>query len=154
VQKDQIKEIQMIKINDYSVKIKNEINSIITKYLSEHKEINSVGIYSCPWSGWISLCFNKNKTINDSGSNCPDFEFVEYGMIQIPEWEKEYNSEKIEIKENALKTFRPDLEKEGDDAFNKIFFDYLKKIAKEELTLKYKDKILIQMLDSKYLEII
>lgn len=144
----------MIKLTDFSDKIINETRLIISKYLSEHKELNSVGIYSCPWSGWISLCFNKNKTIEDTGNNCPDFEFVEYGIIQIPEWEEEYNSEKIEIKKNNSKIFKLDLEKEGDDAFNKIFFDYLKKIAKEELHLEYKGKILIQMLDSKYWEVV
>jgi hypothetical protein len=147
-------EMQMIKIQDFSAKIKTELNTIIKNYNSEHKELNSIGIYSCPSSGWISLCFNKNKTIDDCGNNCPDFEFVEYGIIQIPEWEEEYNLEKIEIKENAFKTFRPNIEEEGDDAYNQIFFEYLKKIAKEELYSKYKNKILVQMLDSQYCEII
>ncbi|MGC1630511.1 MAG: hypothetical protein WA749_00215, partial [Gelidibacter sp.] len=66
----------MIDLNRNSEKIKEFVNSSIDRFQSENKKPNSIGIYCCPWSGWISINFNVNKKLSESDKNCPDFEYV------------------------------------------------------------------------------
>lgn len=143
----------MIKLSDFDSRIINGIDESIQKYLGQHGSFSALGIYSCPWSGWVSICFNRTKTISDAEENCPDFEDVEYGMIEIEEWSNEYNSDKSIIEYNN-KTHELEIEEVGDDGYNVYFFKYLIDIVNTKYGIKYKNKILIQMLDSEYFEII
>ncbi len=62
--------------------------------------------------------------------NCPDFAFVEYGLLEIPEWQEEYESDSAEIVVSSARRLSVNSEEDGDDAFNKPFFDFLVEVAK------------------------
>ncbi|MES1182015.1 MAG: hypothetical protein ABUL44_04380, partial [Flavobacterium sp.] len=108
---------------------------------------NSVGIYCCPWSGWLTVNFNLRKSLENTNNNCPDFEFVEFDMLDFPEWRSEYESNDQTYQTgNTVIQFNHE---RGDDELNKIFFSYLLPLV-TELKGKIKCKILLQFLDSNY----
>lgn len=144
-------------------KVKNEILNLdllkktifkmvqdsINKFEIEKGIPNSVGIYCCPRGGWISINFNISKTIEQTLFNCPDFEFLEFEF-----WENKEILDKIEkqsfniLIENQVLIVDPDL---GDERINEIFFNFLKPLI-VEISQNYKYSILLQMLDSKFVE--
>ena len=139
----------MIDLNKNIVEIKEFLNSSIDRFQSENKKPNSIGIYCCPWSGWISINFNVNKKLTETEKNCPDFEYVEFDLLEMSEWENEYETDNPEFKINgSIKTHNHDL---GDENFNQLIFDYLKPIV-IELKENYQSDFLLQMLDSNLAE--
>ncbi|MEP2689234.1 MULTISPECIES: hypothetical protein [Maribacter] len=137
----------MIDLDENKKGITEFINNSISRFQTEYGLPTSIGIYCCPWSGWITTNFNIKTKLTETENNCPDFDFVEYDYMEIPEWEDEYESENPEFKTSGLvKRVNHDL---GDEVFNKIIFDYLKPIVAE--IKEQKDLIfLIQMLDSNF----
>ena len=137
----------MIDLDENKKGITEFINNSISRFQTEYGLPTSIGIYCCPWSGWITTNFNIKTKLTETENNCPDFDFVEYDYMEIPEWEDEYESENPEFKTSGLvKRVNLDL---GDEVFNKIIFDYLKPIVAE--IKEQKDSIfLIQMLDSNF----
>lgn len=137
----------MIDLDENKKGITEFINNSISRFQTEYGLPTSIGIYCCPWSGWITTNFNIKTKLTETENNCPDFDFVEYDYMEMPEWEDEYESENPEFKTSGLvKRVNHDL---GDEVFNKIIFDYLKSIVAE--IKEQKDLIfLIQMLDSNF----
>lgn len=141
----------MIDLNHSDNRIKDFINSSITKFKEEHKDRNSIGIYCCPWSGWLTTNYNLTQKIEETENNCPDFEYVEFDFLELKDWEMEYEKDKPEFKlNNEIKIHDHEL---GDERFNQLIFNYLKPIILE-IKAKHKFIFLLQMLDSSSLEII
>lgn len=139
----------MTDLDNTTGKIKAFLNASILKFQSENNTPSSIGVYCCPWSGWISMHFNATKKLDETKNNCLDFEFVEFDFMEIPEWKNEYTTDNPEFKLNgSIHTHDPDF---GDEAFNQLIFDYLKPIV-TELKESYHSEILLQMLDSNFVE--
>ncbi len=84
----------MIELDKYSNFIENFIQDSIGRFKSDNKgEPKSIGIYCCPWAGWLTTNFNIHKTLNETNNNCPDFEFVEFDFLELDGWQEEYESE-------------------------------------------------------------
>ena len=143
--------IPMITLKNFKPRIVAFIDAGLARFTSEHPTENptTIGIYSCPWSGWVSLCINVGDTDDTHKRNCPDFKFVGYAIVQLPEWEEEYFSDAQEVQVSESHIVSPSAD-EGDEGYNKPFFDFLTEIAKEY----FKDGrvrttwVGVQMLDS------
>ncbi|ASV30109.1 hypothetical protein [Maribacter cobaltidurans] len=139
----------MIDLDENKKEIRGFITNSISRFKSENEEPNSIGIYCCPWSGWITTNFNINKTIEETENNCPDFEFVEYDFLELSEWQDEYETDNPQFKLNdSINIHDHDL---GDKNFNQLIFDYLKPLV-IDLKESYEFDFLLQMLDSNLAE--
>lgn len=140
----------MVNFNDSSELIENFIQSSINKFILEEGTPSSVGVYCCPWAGWITTNFNINSTLEETENNCPDFEFVEYEIIDLENWEDEYTQENPVFLMNGNKIF---FQHESTDKFNGLVFSFLLPIVK-----KIKDKndmlFILQMLDSEFVQVV
>ena len=92
----------MVNLTRDTEKIKEFLKSSINRFQEEKDKPNSVGIYCCAWSGWITTNFNVNKNITETENNCPDFEFVEFDFFELPEWQNEYEADKPEYMGDLL----------------------------------------------------
>lgn len=141
----------MLNLDNYASKIENFIKDSINKFQTTHQNPISIGIYCCPWAGWLTTNFNVSKTINETQNNCPDFEFVEFGILDLADWQNEYEKGYPKFKVNGIiKKHNHDL---GDERFNELIFELLKPIIRK-LSKKSDSTFLIQMLDSRYVEIL
>jgi len=139
----------MIDLNENTENIKKFLSTSINRFQSENEKPNSIGIYCCPWSGWITTNFNVNTKLTETENNCPDFDYVEYDFMEIPEWQEEYENDKPEFKVNgSIINHNHDL---GDENINELIFEYLKPIV-SELKNNYNSDFLLQMLDSRMVE--
>ncbi|EMQ94991.1 hypothetical protein D778_00176 [Xanthomarina gelatinilytica] len=139
----------MIDLNKHTAEIKKFLNTSIERFQTENGKPNSIGIYSCSWAGWISINFNVNKSLTETANNCPDFEYVEFDLLEIPELQDEYETDNPEFKINdSIKTHDHEL---GDENFNQLIFEYLKPIVKE-IKGNFESDFLLQMLDSNLAE--
>jgi hypothetical protein len=137
----------MFKIKNDSENIKQFIVVGLERFSKEVRKPVMMGIYCCPWSGWITLNFNISYKFNKESYYCPDFEFVEYNMLEFKHWEKEYLASEGIWTDDTLKVYHTNHDK-GDDGLNKFFFDYLKDLI---VTLNEKYKLpptLLEFLDS------
>ena len=134
----------MTELKNILNRIETEIENSILKFNKENGIPNILGIYCCPWAGWITTNFNLTKEV----TNCPDFEFVEFDFIELPELELEYQNElpKFKIDDEIISL---DLEYLGDEAINEIIFINLKPLALKIKATK-KIEVVLQMLDSKF----
>ncbi len=135
----------MIVLEDEKEVIKNFIIDSIETFKVQNGEFTSIGIYGCPWAGWISLNFNTKRSLSDTEFSCPDFDIVEFDLLELEVWQTEYESNSPEyIFENKLLALDSG---SGDEALNNLFFKFLSTIV---LKIKndYKEDILLQMLDS------
>ncbi|ENI5462346.1 hypothetical protein ABZG89_002390 [Flavobacterium psychrophilum] len=136
----------MTNLNTILNRIESEIENSIFKFIEENGKPKTLGIYCCPWAGWLTTNFN----LSEDEQNCPDFEFVEFDFIELPELEEEYQNDKTEFKigENLTTV---DFEELGDEAINEFIFNVLKPIA-----IKVKNnknmQVVLQMLDSQFVE--
>lgn len=140
----------MIILEDEKLTLINFIVDSIEAFKTQKGNFNSIGIYCCPWSGWISISFNVDKSIEDASYNCPDFDFVEFDLLEPNKWRQEYESEAPTYKFGTKTVvFNWDL---GDEVINEIVFEFLSTII---ITLKntIKVDILLQMLDSKFYKV-
>jgi hypothetical protein len=141
----------MIVLDHYSDKIGGFILETVQRFKTQNGIPNSVGIYCCPWSGWLTINFNIRKSLEETNNNCPDFEFVEFDVLDFPEWQDEYEAD--EPKYRTGDKVIQFTQEQGDESLNKIFFSYLLPIVTETKT-KIKHKILLQFLDSSCLKIL
>lgn len=96
-------------------------------------------------AGWISTNFNLNKTLVETEYNCPDFEYAEFNLLEIPGLQDEYESDKPQFKlEHAILNYDHEL---GDESFNQLIFEYLKPIIRE-VKEGFDSFFLLQILDS------
>lgn len=130
----------------------NLLSSSIDSFsrLKPQETIAMVGIYLCPWAGWLTVNFDtknhsehyvdslKRKTlfgVDHFGSfcnNCPDFKYVDYAHISFPSWQHEYESQEIiTFNIGSKQVVEINLLTEGDEGFNKIFFEYYVGVLEE-----------------------
>ena len=124
------------------------ISKNISKFQKENGTAKTIGIYSHPVYGWVSINFNKTKTLEEVESNCPDFEFPEFDLIEFPEWEKQYFDEsETVIKTENGETITLD-EEDGDEGLKKPIFNFLKSTLTNITTKNPNSEFFVQMLDS------
>ena len=141
----------MVELNNSTQGIKDFIDSSISRFLKEKSKPNSIGIFCCPWAGWITTNFNINRNIVETENNCPDFEFVAFDYLDLSDWQDEYETETPKFKLNGL-IIQLDYDS-GDEALNQSIFQYLKPLI-VELKSRYDFVFLLQMLDSAIVEVI
>ena len=139
----------MINLDTNIRQIEEFIQNSIEKFQSENGNPTSIGIYCCPWAGWLTTNFNLDKKLNETEDNCPDFQFVEFDFLELSEWQEEYEHEmpKFEIGGQTIE-HNHDF---GDEKLNELIFNYLKPIIRR-LKEKENSVFLIQMLDSSFAE--
>jgi len=138
-------------LDEYTIQIENFISDSIRKFINENSQLASIGIYCCPWAGWLTTNFNVSKTAEETGYNCPDFEFTGFDLLELEKWQEEYETELPTFKiSEAIIKHNHDL---GDEKFNAIFFPFLKAIVINIKKAHHKE-ILLQILDSNYNEVV
>lgn len=135
----------MINLDEKTKQIEEFIQSSIDKFRIENGNPNAVGIYCCPWAGWLTTNFNLDKTLDETYNNCPDFQFVAFDSLESPELEEECEKDYPEFEING-QIIQHDQDS-GDEKLNELIFNYLKSIARE-LKNKNNSIFLVQMLDS------
>lgn len=141
----------MIDLNKNKQEIIDFLNSSIDRFLKNNEKPNSIGVYCCPWAGWITTNFNISKNIAETENNCPDFEFVEFDFLELSKWEDEYETDTPEYKlDGSIIQHDHNLR---DESLNQLIFEYLKPIV-IEFKMKHDFDFLLQMLDSNKVEII
>lgn len=141
----------MLNLDNYISKIENFIQASIQKFQSEHQNPTSIGIYCCLSAGWLTMNFNISRTVSETQNNCPDFEFVEFTYLGLEDWQNEYEKNSPEFMVNEkIRKYNHDL---GDEVFNELIFEFLKSII-SKLGKTPDSTFLIQMLDSRYIEIL
>ena len=139
----------MIILDNYTHQIEEFIQNSIERFKIEKGVPNSIGIYCCPWSGWVTTNINLGKTLEETDNNCPDFEFVEFDLLELPEWEEEYGNDNPVFESNGLTMkFNHDL---GDEIFNEAIFNFLIPII-YRIKGKNNCEFLFQMLDSSFVK--
>jgi hypothetical protein len=133
------------------------LDAQLAAFRAKHPEVASphVALYSCPWSGWVSLCLDPTA---QAEQNCPDFEFVEFAIFEAHEWTTEYEEQpRLEILDLHGATQIVEPEVDGDEALNRVFFEFLKAIlVGQEATAAVRrsglrpSRLGVQMLDSEY----
>jgi hypothetical protein len=73
----------MIILEDEQEIIIDFITDSIKDFRTQQGKFNSIGIYCCPWAGWISTSFNVEKSIHDTSYNCPDFDIVGFKYLEL-----------------------------------------------------------------------
>ncbi|MBT8488253.1 MAG: hypothetical protein HKN72_11050 [Gemmatimonadetes bacterium] len=112
-----------------------------------------VALYSCPWSGWVALSLDSTPRPDQ---NCPDFEHTEVGIYDAPEWSSEYEeASQPRITLLDARVVEPDVEHDGDEAYNEVFFDFLCVVLQSaietgilEMDSGPRPRVGVQMLDS------
>lgn len=141
----------MVELKNDSDKIKQFIIAGLEKFTKDVSTPTAMGVYCCPWSGWISLNFNITHSFKQEDYSCPDFEFVEFDLMNFDNWQEEYESfESIWIDDNS-KTYHGHLG-DGDEALNAFFFPFLKNLIvnlNKEIKLP---STILQFLDSNFHE--
>ena len=136
----------MTNLNTILIRIDSEIENSILKFIEQNGKPKTLGVYCCPWAGWLTTNFNLSK----DEQNCPDFEFVEFDFIELPELEEEYQNDKTEFKIGD-DLINLDIEELGDEAINEFMFNSLKSIA-TKIKENKRMEVVLQMLDSQYVE--
>jgi len=140
------------------VELKNDIDNIkqfiiagLEKFTKDVNRPSIMGVYCCPRMGWISLNFNITHSFNQENYYCPDFEFVEFDLIEFENWQEEFDSmERIWIDDNS-KTYHSNWG-DGDEALNGFLFPFLKNLIvnlNKEIKLP---STVLQFLDSRFNE--
>jgi hypothetical protein len=137
----------MIDLEEYNGVIESFIRDSTERFMADYKkQLTSIGIYCCPWAGWLTTNFNVNKTLAETNNNCPDFEFVEFDFLELNGWQEEYERESPAYKINQqVIHHRHD---SGDEKLNELVFKFIEPLA-AKLKKSYGSDILLQMLDSR-----
>ncbi|MDP9079672.1 MAG: hypothetical protein M3O71_19770 [Bacteroidota bacterium] len=122
----------------------------LEKFVVEVGKPSIMGIYCCPWSGWITLNFNVTFSLEEQNYSCPDFEFVEFDIVEFQKWEEEYESDQgVWVDDSKNYEYNFD---EGDEGLNSFFYSFLKNLI-FSLNEKYKlPSTIVQFLDSRICE--
>jgi len=140
----------MINLDHYTETIKEFLQTSMVRFQSENGEPNSIGIYCCPWAGWLTTNFNVDKTLRETENNCPDFEFVEYDGLELEGWQDEYESDEPMYVVGG-RTMKHDHDS-GDEELNGLVFRYLEPIA-ISVKAQFGIDVELQMLDSNYVKV-
>ncbi|HEX8549821.1 MAG TPA: hypothetical protein VF691_22865 [Cytophagaceae bacterium] len=137
----------MTNLQDDAEKIEQFVLEGFNKFFTENGAPTVMGIYCCPSSGWISLNFNKEKTLEQTFYNCPDFEYVEYSLIDLYDWVQEYESGSG-VWKNKTTTYKYNID-DGDEGLNIFIYNFLKTLILEISGKTTLPATFIQFLDSK-----
>jgi len=143
----------LIDLSQYPGRIKPFLNDALRRFAREHPDVcvNCVALYACPWAGWISLYLDtpahaeqfvrnwrhRGPTwygVDAAGAfcnNCPDFAFVEYALLEFEEWIEASDAPDPLRLRGADGFDIPVDPAEGDQAFNRPFFDMLVGLMEE-----------------------
>lgn len=140
----------MIDLDKQCSIIEKFIQVSIEKFKTDNKAVpKSIGVYCCPWAGWMTTNFNINKTLKETENNCPDFEFVEFDFLELEGWQEEYETENPTYKTNGLLIhYQPGT---GDEKLNEVIFKYMEPII-VKLRANNESDFLLQMLDSNFIK--
>ncbi len=140
----------MLILDNYSEQIESFITASIAKFMSENGLPSSIGVYCCPWAGWMTTNFNLVKTAGETGYNCPDYEFVEFDYQELSNWQEEYETDSPVYKvSGTVITHRHEL---GDEALNELVLSFLERIVMK-IKQTQQQEILLQMLDSRFYKV-
>jgi len=129
--------------------IQNFISNSVSDAENKFDGINSLGIYISPLNGWISICINYSTKIEETTFNCPDFDMVEFQLLDLPEWSEEGEKEQpIFSYENNELNWNGE-----EETLNKFIFNYFVGLIIPSIIADFKKPLLVQMLDSKYLKL-
>lgn len=141
--------------------------------------VSTIGIYLCPWAGWMITSFNdKNSSdefvnqckqnnsncygkdsIGEYCDNCPDFKFSVYTDLNCENWKEECEKHgTIKVKTELLKNVIADCELNGDEAINEVFFRFFNSLIFDDSILESLNSIQVssdfrmgvQLLDSEF----
>jgi hypothetical protein len=124
----------MIDLRDYVEPIAAFLDGELAAFRRRHPDIVSphIALYSCPWSGWVSLCLDSEPQVDQ---NCPDFELVEFALFEAPAWGAEYEEHAVlEIVGVDGTSQVVDTDLEGDEGINRVFFEFLRSVLASERT--------------------
>ena len=141
----------MKNLNEDTQLIEDFLQRSIDKFTVEKGIPNSVGIYCCPWSGWLTTNFNLDKSILEFHSNCPDFQYSEFDLLELSDWQEEYEQESPLFIINGIK-FKHD-HNLGDEGLNELIFNFLKPVV-TGIKHNNRSEFLLQLLDSNFFAII
>lgn len=136
----------MVDLRESITEIERFMELEIEQFQASRTHPRSIGIYCSPNNGWISICFNLEQSIEEVDSNCPDFEFVEFGLLTMGSWEIEYEAEIPVIIDHTGKELQ--ITEDDDEKFNQPFFDLLVYIIEKNLEPYKPAEFLVQLLDS------
>jgi hypothetical protein len=118
-------------------------------------EFAQIGLYSCPWSGWISLNLSHAP---QPALNCPDMDEVEVALLELPDWALAHEThEQLKIVGLDGQVDHVDMAETGDEGFNEPIFRFLLEVA-GQARVRQAAKSLngswigVQMLDSEFAE--
>ena len=146
----------MIKLIDHHKPILDFLTSALRRFRDDHRQVpvRHVALYCCPWSGWISLCLDSSL---QEDQNCPEFEFVEFDLYEDKSWVTEYEADIPKVMTVDGTVHDVDIESEGDEALNRLFYDFLVGLLSTTDAESIVDSIIgrpvrlgVQLLDSQY----
>jgi hypothetical protein len=147
----------MIDLREHAHPIREWLVDGLLRFRLERPSIPAthVALYCCPWSGWISLCVDPNVQLDQ---NCPDFEFVEVALYEASDWASQYEEDDELLVMDANGSSQvADIDSEGDEALNRLFFEFLFALLTAPETVKaiahvssVTKRLGVQLLDSKY----
>ena len=136
----------MVDLNNDAAAVRDFIDASIRRFQSEREHPRSVGIYGSAWGGWISINFNVTRLSSD---NCPDLEFIEFDLLEFPDWREEFAADVPQFR--VGKTIITHHSDSDDEDFNETIFDFLEPIV-HAVKQKYEFDFLLQMLDSRFVK--
>lgn len=139
----------MVQLENDLDPIRDFIQGAVDRFRNEHGTPTVVGIYCCPWAGWLSVNFNLDQQLNVTGSNCPDLQYVEYDLFEIPSWQEEYESDEASFSlHGEITVMDPD---QGDEQLNELIFKFLKELI-NGIKPEQSPVFFLQLLDSRFAE--
>lgn len=156
------------------------ISTSLTSFAAEKPGVtwSTFALYSCPWSGWVTTCFDTKansdrivaefqsadpQTYGEDGwgrfnKNCPDFEFVEWRLASFPEWQTECETaEPVHVRDLSGQDH---FIGEADEEINNLVFPFLCAVLAQEFSAvkdvsllpRSRHRFGVQMLDSECFE--
>lgn len=160
------------------------VQDLIAESLSSFAQVqpdvvwSNFALYACPWSGWISTCFDtESRSVEHVaefakngpdwygedewgrfGNNCPDFQFVEWRLLALDQWHDEYETaEPIHVRDLDG---RDHFIGNANEEINGLVFAFLRSVLLEEMEKRAAvpspqgahRRFGVQLLDSQFVE--
>jgi hypothetical protein len=122
----------MIDLSKQSDQVQKWMDDTIPRFLTEFPEQTptSIGLYSSPVNGWVSLCVDVHTEPQSLRTSGPDFTHPEYALLEFAEWQNEYESTSPIIKRHDSVIVRFN-HSQGDEVFNQPFFDFFMRVVND-----------------------
>lgn len=133
--------------------IHNKLTKFILSSIADAKRefdaLESIGIYVSPINGWLSINVNSQANLELASFNCPEFDNIEFRLFELSGIELETEKEYSEFY-NGEETLCWNGE---DEQLNEFVFNYIISQILPSILVKYQKPLLLQMLDSEYVQI-